>query len=87
MTHNTEENHMTYWVYEDDPTRIVRVHRAACTYCNYGHGSKGSRLQNNRWHGPFGTQQEAIDRAVSTGRHDVRGCRFCLPGLGDSGQE
>ena len=29
---------------------------------------KGSRLPDNRWHGPFGTEREAIDRALSTGR-------------------
>ncbi len=78
---------MAYWVYEDDPTRIVRVHRATCRYCNHGQGSKGSRLQDNRWHGPFGTLRKAIDLAVSTGRHDARGCRFCLPDLGHFEQE
>ena len=73
---------MTYWVYEDGPTNRARVHRATCNCCNDGKGVKGSRLPDNRWHGPFGTEQEAIDRALSTGRLDARGCWFCLRGMG-----
>ena len=69
---------MTYWVYEDDPTNRVRVHRATCGYCNNGKGMKGSRLPDNRWHGPFGTEREAIELALSTGRLDARGCGSCL---------
>ena len=34
---------MTYWVYEDDPTNRVRVHKVTCGYCNDGKGIKGSR--------------------------------------------
>ena len=45
-------------------------------------GMKGSRLPGNRWHGPFGTEREAIDCALSTGRPDAKGCWFCLRGMG-----
>ena len=73
---------MTYWVYEDDQTDRARVHKATCSRCNDGRGLKGSRLPDNRWHGPFGTEREAIDRALSTDRSDAKGCRFCLRGTG-----
>ena len=71
-----------YWVYEDDGTNRVRVHNATCSRCNDGRGMKGSRLRDNRWHGCFGTEREAIDYALSTGRRDAKGCWFCLRGMG-----
>ena len=73
---------MTYWVYEDDATNSVRVHKAKCRWCNDGRGIKGSRLADNRWHGAFDTEREAIDKAISRGRRDARGCWFCLRGMG-----
>ena len=76
---------MTYWVYEDDPTNRVRVHKATCGYCSDGKGIKGSRLPDNRWLGPFGTKQEAIDEALKTGRRDARGRGSCLRGVGSLG--
>ena len=72
---------MTWWVYEDDPTKSVRVYEATCRFCNNGLGVRGSRLIDNPWHGPFATRQETIDAALSTGRRDVRGCWFCLCGV------
>ncbi len=72
---------MSYWVYEDDPTNRVRIHKAECVYCNDGQGIKGARLTDNRWHGPYGTEQEAIDKARGTGRRDAQGGGCCLPGL------
>ena len=74
---------MTYWVYEDDPTSSVRVHRATCGFCNDGRGLRGSRRPDNRWHGPFETEREAVTVALGTGRADVMGCRSCLRGLGN----
>ena len=73
---------MTYWVYEDDPTNRARVHKAKCSRCNDGQGMKGARLPDNRWHGLFGTEREAMDFALSTGRLDAKGCRFCLREMG-----
>lgn len=73
---------MGYWVYEDDPTNRVRVHKASCSRCNDGRGMKESRLPDNRWRGPFGTEQEAVGEALKTGRRDARGCWFCLRGVG-----
>ena len=73
---------MTFWVYEDDVTNSVRVHKASCLDCNYGKGKKGFRLPDNRWHGAFGTKREAIAKALSTGRREAKGCGNCLPNLG-----
>lgn len=69
---------MGYWVYEDDPTSKARVHKGTCGYCNHGRGIRGSRLSDNRWIGPFETEEEAIDKALRTGRSDVRRCKSCL---------
>ena len=65
---------MIYWVYEDDPSNKVRIHKATCGFCNDGKGIKGSRLPDNRLHEPFGDLEKAIDKAVSIGRRDVKGC-------------
>ena len=70
-----------YWVYEDDPTNMARVHKGTCGYCNHGRGIKGNRLADNRWIGPFETESEAIERGRVTGRADVRGCKICLRSL------
>ena len=73
---------MSWWVYEDDVTKHVRVHEAARGHCNEGRGHRGSRLPDNRWHGTFRTMQAAIDKALSTGHEDVGGCGVCLRELG-----
>ena len=73
---------MNYWVYEDDTTNRVRIHKAACSRCKEGQGMKRARLPDNRWHGPFKTEQEAIDVSLETGRRDAKGCWFCLRELG-----
>ena len=73
---------MSYWVYEDDPTNRVRVHQAKCRWCNDGKGTKGSRLADSRWQGPFNTEREAVEKALYCGRRDAAGCGSCLPVLG-----
>ena len=71
----------SYWVYEDRPTNRVRIHKAACKFCNDGRGLHGSRLPDNEWHGPFETLENATDKALETGRSDIGGCGSCLPDL------
>lgn len=73
---------MNWWVYEDDVRKHVRVHKAACGHCSDGLGHQGSRLPDNRWHGPFRTMKAAVDKALGTGHRDVRGCGTCLRELG-----
>ena len=71
-----------YWVYEDEITKSARIHLASCSYCNDGMGKKGVRLPDNRWHGPFETERDAIDKAQSTGQPNAKGCWYCLRNLG-----
>ena len=71
---------MTYWVYEDDPTNRTRIHMATCNRCNDGRGTRARVFQIVDGF-PFGTEREAIDRALSAGRLDARGCWFCLRGM------
>ena len=73
---------MSYWVYEDDPTKRVRVHKAGCSRCKNGRGMKGSRLPDNRWSGPYETEGQAVEQALRTGQPDAKGCWFSLGGLG-----
>ena len=70
---------MRYWVYEDDPTNKAMVHEDSCRFCNYGNGVRGRRLSDNRWHGPFGSVEEAFAKARATNRSGVRGCSRCAP--------
>ena len=72
----------TYWVYEDDPTKRVRIHLADCHFCNNGQGVQETRLPDNRWCGPFKTKEDAIERALKTPDRDVAGRWFCLRSVG-----
>lgn len=72
----------TYWVYEDDPTKQACVHIGECSHCNHGQGKKRTRHSDNRWHGPFRTREDVIQKALSTPARDVRGCGHCLKSVG-----
>ena len=73
---------MNWWVYEDDATSWVRVHRAICEHCNDGRGRYATRLApTTAGTVPTRREQEAIDKALSTGKRDVKGCGTCLPEL------
>lgn len=74
-THAKASN--TYYVYEDDPTNSAKIHFSHCSYCKNGYGTKGTRLNDNRWHGPFDTLQEAEKVAQRTGKKNVSKCKFC----------
>ncbi len=69
-----------YWLYVDDPTNRTRVHTGACRFCNHGAGVKGSRLPDNRWHGPVALA-DAVAKARRIGKRDAAGCGRCLPDL------
>ncbi len=70
---------MNFYVYEDDPTKHVRVHRGSCTFCNNGKGRQPIRLPDNRWHGPFDTLSTAQSFAKGLNRKDTDACPICLP--------
>ena len=67
----------TIYIYEDDPTRSQRFHRADCRFCNHGEGLFGSRRSNNRWHGPFNGIEPALKYARTKAYDDVKDCLFC----------
>ena len=69
-----------YWVYADEPTDKALVHLGTCGYCNHGAGLRRSRLSDNRWVGPFETEEEAMEMAVLTGLSEVRRAACCLSG-------
>ena len=66
-----------YYGYEDDPTNSAKIHFADCSYCNNGAGVKGTRLSDNRWHGPFTTLQEAEEVAQRTKKKNISKCKVC----------
>ena len=71
---------MSYWVYENWVAESKAViHLGACRFCNEGAGTgrnvRGER--NGKWHGRFGSFDEADVAARKTGR-PVRSCR-CVP--------
>lgn len=51
-------------MYGNFPTRLVRVHRGACSFCREGRGLRNAASRNGRWEGPFDTLAEARDVAV-----------------------
>lgn len=72
---------MTYWVYENWRAHGHRstVHRGECGHCNEGTGqSGGTRPDNGRWLGPFGSPSDAVTAARATGGAD-RLCGSCKP--------
>jgi TIR domain len=68
-----------YYVYEDDPTNKAKIHMATCPYCRDGKGIKATRLQDNRWHGPFTTLQEAEKLAYRLNKKNTERCKTCKP--------
>ena len=68
---------MRWWVYEDDPTSLVRVHVASCSHGNDGRGRQPPPRADNRWHGPFGTKQAATGFALGRGAKDSADCSVC----------
>ena len=69
--------HHTYYVYENDITDLARVHVGSCGHCDYGRGKGQGRKADNRWLGPFGSAELAMDRAQATGKGTVDVCWFC----------
>lgn len=66
-----------FWVYEDDATNHVRIHRGDCPYCNHGRGlhNPKERKGDNRWYpdrtaqpNGFQSYAEAQAKANETGR-------------------
>ena len=71
------ESGETWWVYEHDPGTRARVHRASCWNCNSGRGRGDGPPLNNRWHGPYASEEEALRLALRLRPNDARVCRLC----------
>lgn len=71
---------MAYCVYENWRRSKAKVHFAGCGFCNHGKGIHTTPISgnNDRWHGPFKSVQEAISVAKDTGQ-PVSSCKKCNP--------
>lgn len=69
---------MNYWVNVPPMsmyTWMAKIHEEACyTVAKYARGG----YNVSKWHGPFGTKEQAIRFAESTGR-EIRKCFKCSP--------
>jgi len=73
---------MSYYVYENWRAQghYMKVHLSHCGQCNGGEGAHpGAGNLNGKWHGPFGTLQEATT-AAHTVTDNVSNCQHCLKG-------
>lgn len=69
-----------YWVYENYVHQYAKIHRASCSFCNYGRGLHPDRTDDNsRWLGPFDRIDDALDAAKSTRQTEVNRCGSCAP--------
>jgi hypothetical protein len=73
--------------YENWTNTYALVHRGSCPFCNRGRGTqgRGSETASGKWHGPFGTFDEAVAlarEAIKVYRNRsvwiVRPCGTCL---------
>ena len=65
---------MSIWVHENAKAKRVRIHAESCRYCK-----PAEATQNDIWHGPFETFDDANRVAASLGYDDMRACGTCKP--------
>ena len=71
---------MDFWVYEHFSNKRARIHTGTCRYCNHGQGVGGDQSNDDdKWHGPFNSFEEADKHAASLGQKDTRPCGVCKP--------
>jgi hypothetical protein len=71
-------NDMSFYVYEDVPTRRATVHRGSCRYCNDGAGRQAIRDEAENWRlGPFDTPDDARSARIRASSVLVD-CRICM---------
>lgn len=64
-----------FYAYDNHHRDRARVHRGECPWCNHGQSVQGgSSGDNDRWHGPFGSAEDAYARVRH--RADVGYCAF-----------
>ncbi len=76
---------MTFWIYENFGNKRARIHTANCRYCNNGVGVGGDQTNDDdKWHGPFDTFNEAEAKATSLNQKDTRACGVCKPATAEA---
>jgi len=69
---------MSYWIYENWTHEKAVLHQASCGYCKNGNGLHGtSGNGNDRWHGPYPSENAALNIAEKLGRKTVNFCGTC----------
>jgi hypothetical protein len=48
-----------FWIYEDVPTHVARLHHRSCGHCKDGQGHNGTRDEAQNWWRPFASLEEA----------------------------
>lgn len=68
-----------YWIYENWVHHYAKVHHESCSFCNYGKGFHGDASKDDgEWHGPFESQEAAVERALLTKKNSLGVCGVCL---------
>ena len=75
-----DETRMHFYIHEDSKNKKVRVHMGSCRHCKEGKGLPTSHAAGSRWHGPYGTVEEAQEVAKTIASKDTRFCGHCLTG-------
>jgi hypothetical protein len=70
---------MSFWIYESWVHNKAIVHDGTCAYCENGTNRQGEKsARGGSWAGPYKTPHGALEAAVKTRRHVVRGCNHCM---------
>jgi hypothetical protein len=72
---------MSFFIYHDKVAPRARLHRDSCGACKGGRGMHGHQVTTqNEWYGPFGTKQQAMQRAQALGIGGLtKDCGLCKP--------
>lgn len=71
---------MKFFVYENWVRDRGRIHKAECSFCNFGQGRDGKwSNRSGKWHGPFDNRDEAFNAANLLGRREMAPCAVCDP--------
>jgi hypothetical protein len=68
---------MSFWIYENFPSRRTTIHEGSCGFCHEGKGKAQPRKgdANGKWHGPIVDLEKAVQAAALLKReHSVHSC-------------
>lgn len=77
---------MGYYIYQNHPTKKIRIHIVECSFCSNGNGlQKNTRNEENgKWYGSFKNYEEAIKNATNLANkwlpkdYKISDCGICL---------